>query len=58
MKSNVLVLIPVVSAVEQQHRAGTIRNPTTSLQNTQMQTTAELDYNNGELIKHYFHNDP
>lgn len=29
-----------------------------SLQNTQMQTTAELDYNNGALIKHYFHNDP
>lgn len=23
-----------------------------------MQMTAELDYNNGELIKHYFHNDP
>lgn len=34
------------------------RNPTTSLQNTQVQMTAELDYNNGELIKRYFHNDP
>lgn len=41
MKSNVLVLIPVVSAVEHQ------RDARPNQQNTQMQTTAELDYHNG-----------
>lgn len=58
MKPNVLVLIPVVLAVKRGRNARTNENPAPSLQNTHMQTTAELDYNNGELIKHYFHNDP
>lgn len=58
MKSNVLVLIPVVSAIKRWRNARTKETQRRRLQNTQVQMTAELDYNNGELIKHYFHNDP
>lgn len=61
MKSNVLVLIPVVSAVKWRRNARTNprRKPNdVAAKHTQVQTTAELDYNNGELIKPYFHNDP
>lgn len=58
MKSNVLVLIPVVSAVKRRRNARTNETQRRRCKNTQVQMTAELDYNNGELIKHYFHNDP
>lgn len=56
MKSNVLVLIPVVSAVEHQ------RDARPNQQNTHAEHKCRRLQNHitimGELIKHYFHNDP